>query len=98
MSQTQTTPASAVPASVMPANERVAIELGDDGVAQVRLIRGDKMNALDPEMFARIIEAGQVLNTMKGLRAVVLSGRARLFAPGSTSHRWEPSRAAVRQA
>lgn len=77
MSQTQTTPAS-----VMPANERVAIELGDDGVAQVRLIRGDKMNALDPEMFARIIEAGQVLNTMKGLRAVVLSGEGASFCAG----------------
>jgi len=30
---------------------RVSITLGEDGVAQVRLIRADKMNALDPDMF-----------------------------------------------
>ena len=74
MSQTQT--------QIMPANERVAIELGDDGVAQVRLIRADKMNALDPEMFARIIEAGELLNAAKGLRAVVLSGEGASFCAG----------------
>ena len=66
----------------MPANERVSIELGDDGVAQVRLIRGNKMNALDPEMFTRIIEAGAVLHELKGLRAVVLSGEGPSFCAG----------------
>ena len=60
------------------ANDRVSINLGSDGVAQVRLTRPEKMNALDPEMFARIIEAGQALHEMKGLRAVVLS-RLRQF-------------------
>lgn len=69
-------------ASTMSANDRVAIDLGDDGVAQVRFTRGDKMNALDPEMFARIIEAGSVLQRMKGLRAVVLSGEGRAFCAG----------------
>ncbi|QFT78879.1 crotonase/enoyl-CoA hydratase family protein [Erythrobacter sp. THAF29] len=68
--------------ATMPANERVSIELGEDGVAQVRLTRGDKMNALDPEMFARIIEAGTVLQRMKGLRAVVLSGEGPAFCAG----------------
>ncbi len=68
--------------ATMPANDRVSIELGDDGVAQVRLIRADKMNALDPEMFARIIEAGSVLQRMKGLRAVVLSGEGKAFCAG----------------
>ncbi|WP_082132939.1 crotonase/enoyl-CoA hydratase family protein [Pelagerythrobacter marensis] len=63
-------------------NERVSIELGEDGVAQVRLTRPDKMNALDPDMFARIIEAGQALHEMKGLRAVVLSGEGRAFCAG----------------
>lgn len=66
----------------MKPNERVSIELGDDGVAQVRLIRADKMNALDDEMFARLIEAGQALHDMKGLRAVVLSGEGRSFCAG----------------
>lgn len=63
-------------------NERVSIETGTDGVVQVRLTRGDKMNALDPEMFARIIEAGQYLHDLKGLRAVVLSGEGRAFCAG----------------
>ncbi|MGN6499241.1 MAG: crotonase/enoyl-CoA hydratase family protein [Tsuneonella sp.] len=63
-------------------NERIAIDLGDDGVAQVRLIRAHKMNALDPEMFARLIEAGQALHDMKGLRCVVLSGEGRAFCAG----------------
>ncbi|WP_128891037.1 crotonase/enoyl-CoA hydratase family protein [Erythrobacter sp. HKB08] len=65
-----------------PKNDRVSIELGEDGVAQVRLVRGDKMNALDPEMFDWIIRAGQVLHDMKGLRAVVLSGEGRAFCAG----------------
>ncbi len=63
-------------------NDRVRIELGEDGVAQVRLIRADKMNALDGEMFDRLIEAGQALHDMKGLRAVVLSGEGRAFCAG----------------
>lgn len=69
-------------AATMPANDRVAIDLGEDGVARVRLLRADKMNALDPEMFDRIIEAGDVLQRMKGLRAVVLSGEGRAFCAG----------------
>lgn len=63
-------------------NERVSIELGDDGVAQVRLTRAEKMNALDPGMFEAIIEAGSQLHSMKGLRAVVLSGEGRAFCAG----------------
>lgn len=62
--------------------DRVAIALGDDGVAQVRLTRADKMNALDPDMFEAIIEAGQALHKMKGLRVVVLSGEGRAFCAG----------------
>ncbi|BDW83732.1 enoyl-CoA hydratase [Erythrobacter sp. Dej080120_24] len=67
---------------LMPANDRVSIELGEDGVAQVRLIRADKMNALDPEMFAAIIEAGTILQRAKGVRVVVLSGEGRAFCAG----------------
>ena len=63
-------------------NDRVAIELGEDGVADVRFTRAGKMNALDPAMFQRIIEAGSALQRMKGLRAVVLSGEGRAFCAG----------------
>jgi enoyl-CoA hydratase/carnithine racemase len=66
---------------ISPAN-RVNISLGDDGVAQVRLIRADKMNALDPDMFAALLDAGRVLHDLKGLRAIVLSGEGRSFCAG----------------
>jgi enoyl-CoA hydratase/carnithine racemase len=61
--------------------DRVSIEL-KDGVADVRLIRADKMNALDRAMFEGIIEAGDQLAKMKGLRCVVLSGEGRAFCAG----------------
>ena len=66
----------------MQENDRIRIDLGDDGVAQVRFTRGDKMNALDPEQFDRIIEAGEYLRDLKGLRVVVLSGEGRTFCAG----------------
>ncbi|MFM5953656.1 MAG: enoyl-CoA hydratase-related protein, partial [Novosphingobium sp.] len=62
--------------------DRVSIELGEDGVAQVRLIRADKMNALDPAMFAALLDAGHLLHDLKGLRAVVLAGEGRSFCAG----------------
>jgi enoyl-CoA hydratase/carnithine racemase len=68
-------------------NDRIAIALGEDGVAQVRLTRGDKMNALDDVMFARLIEAGHALYAMKGLRVVVLSGEGRAFCAGLDTSR-----------
>lgn len=61
---------------------RVSIELNENGVAQVRLTRGDKMNALDHDMFEAIIEAGEALSEIQGLRAVVLSGEGRAFCAG----------------
>ena len=56
--------------------QRVAVEIGEDGVAHVRLNRADKMNALDPAMFEAIIAAG------KDVRVVVLSGEGRSFCAG----------------
>ena len=61
---------------------RVAISMDDHGVAHVRLIRADKMNALDPDMFAALLNAGHVLHDLKGLRCVVLSGEGRSFCAG----------------
>lgn len=66
----------------MPSSDRVSIDLGDNGVAQVRFTRADKMNALDPAQFEAILEAGEALRTMKGLRVVVLSGEGRAFCAG----------------
>ena len=61
---------------------RVAIDMDACGVAHVRLIRADKMNALDPDMFAALLNAGHVLHGLKGLRCVVLSGEGRSFCAG----------------
>ncbi|MFM6931286.1 MAG: enoyl-CoA hydratase-related protein, partial [Novosphingobium sp.] len=62
--------------------DRVAITIDEAGVAHVRLIRSDKMNALDPDMFAALLNAGHLLHEAKGLRAVVLSGEGRSFCAG----------------
>ncbi len=55
------------------APDRVTVTI-DDGVADVRLNRPDKRNALDPAMFTAIAEAGERLKTEDRLRAVVVSG------------------------
>jgi enoyl-CoA hydratase/carnithine racemase len=62
-------------------NDRVAVEI-TNGVADVRLVRADKMNALDNAMFQALIDAGERLKTEQGLRAVVLSGEGRAFCAG----------------
>jgi enoyl-CoA hydratase/carnithine racemase len=65
---------------------RVTIE---DGVADVRLSRADKMNALDPAMFDALVETGRSLASTPGLRAVVLSGEGRAFCAGLDMGRFE---------
>ncbi len=62
-------------------DRRVQIEIAD-GVADVRLTRGDRLNALDPAMFAGIADAIARLERAAGLRAVVLSGEGRAFCAG----------------
>lgn len=52
------------------------------GVADVRLNRPDKMNALDGAMFRALCDVGEELSTMSDLRAVVLSGEGRSFCAG----------------
>ena len=57
-------------------NDRVTVDI-KDGVADVRLVRADKMNALDDAMFSALIETGERLKGEAGVRAVVLSGEGR---------------------
>jgi len=52
------------------------------GVADVRLNRPDKMNALDQAMFDALVETGNSLARQQGLRAVVISGEGRAFCAG----------------
>lgn len=61
--------------------QRIAVDFAD-GIADVRLTRPDKMNALDPAMFAGLADAIERLNGTAGLRAVVLSGEGRAFCAG----------------
>jgi enoyl-CoA hydratase/carnithine racemase len=53
-----------------------------DGVADVRMNRPDKLNALDQAMFEGLVETGRALAGDKSLRAVVLSGEGRAFCAG----------------
>lgn len=62
-------------------DHRVTIHV-EAHVAQVRLARPDKLNALDPAMFAALIDAIAQLEAMPGLRAVVLAGEGRGFCAG----------------
>ena len=62
-------------------SDRLSISI-QDGVADVRLVRAEKMNALDPAMFDALSAAGERLKTEGGLRAVVLSGEGRAFCAG----------------
>jgi enoyl-CoA hydratase/carnithine racemase len=62
-------------------NDRVTIAI-EDGVADVRLNRPDKMNALDNAMFEGLVAAGERLKSERGVRAVVLSGEGRAFCAG----------------
>ena len=42
-------------------HDRISISTSDRGVADVRLDRADKMNALDPAMFSGLVEASDLL-------------------------------------
>ena len=61
--------------------DRVKVTISE-GVADVRLVRADKMNALDAAMFDALVATSERLAHEKGLRAVVLSGEGRAFCAG----------------
>src|ERR1700726_359545 len=60
---------------------RVSVTISE-GVADVRLVRVDKMNALDAAMFDALVTTSGRLSREKGLRAVILSGGGRAFCAG----------------
>jgi len=60
---------------------RVAITV-DGGIADVRLNRPDKLNALDPAMFEDLARAGDQLIRDGSVRVVVLRGEGRGFSAG----------------
>ena len=62
-------------------HQRIAIVV-ENGIADVRLARPDKMNALDPAMFDGIGAAIDALAERRDVRCVVLSGEGRAFCAG----------------
>jgi enoyl-CoA hydratase/carnithine racemase len=62
-------------------SQRVTVSL-DRGVADVRLNRPEKLNALDGEMFEALVATGTRLAGDRSVRAVVLSGEGRAFCAG----------------
>jgi len=62
-------------------DQRVVVAI-TDGVADVRLARPEKRNALDGAMFAGLVTAGERLKSEPGVRAVVLSGEGPDFCAG----------------
>ncbi|WP_194457616.1 crotonase/enoyl-CoA hydratase family protein [Bradyrhizobium sp. CCBAU 53421] len=61
--------------------DRISLSIAN-GVADVRLNRPDKLNALDPAMFSAIADAGAQLKDNPKVRAVVLSGAGQAFCAG----------------
>ncbi|HXV92930.1 MAG TPA: crotonase/enoyl-CoA hydratase family protein [Pseudonocardia sp.] len=61
--------------------ERVRVGVAD-GVAEVRLNRPEKRNALDPAMFEALVRAASALAAERSVRAVVLSGEGPDFCAG----------------
>ncbi len=62
-------------------SDRVSITV-TDRIADVRLTRADKMNAIDPAMFAAIGAAIDGLASRTDVRCAVLSGEGRAFCAG----------------
>jgi enoyl-CoA hydratase/carnithine racemase len=81
--------------------ERVTFRV-EGGVADVRLNRPEKLNALDLAMFDALVETGEQLAQDRSVRAVVLSGEGRGFCAGldfssfqAMAGRQEPDHSAV---
>lgn len=62
--------------------DRVQLRVDEQGVAEVCLVRGEKMNALDQDMFDALAEAIARLQAAPKLRAVVLHGEGKAFCAG----------------
>ena len=62
-------------------SDRINVSI-DQGVADVRLNRPEKMNALDRHLFSALVETADALARDTSLRCVVLSGEGRAFCAG----------------
>ena len=62
-------------------SDRVTLTI-TDGIADVRMNRPEKRNALDGAMFQALADTGERLKSAPGVRAVVLSGEGSSFCAG----------------
>ena len=62
--------------------QRVRVTVDDRGVAEVAMVRADKMNAIDAAMFKALIDAIDQLRGDRRVRVVVLHGEGRAFCAG----------------
>ena len=67
---------------------RLRIDIDAQGVAEVALVRSDKMNALDAAMFRSLMGAIDRLKADPTVRAVVLHGEGRAFCSGLDKSRF----------
>ena len=63
------------------ADDRVSLSIAD-GIADVRMTRADKRNALDSAMFLALADAGERHKQEPAVRVVVLSGEGASFCVG----------------
>ena len=63
-------------------SDRVTINVDERGIADVRMNRPEKRNALDTAMFTGLRDAGEQLKAMPEVRVVVLSGEGSSFCAG----------------
>lgn len=63
-------------------DDRVRVEIADDGVATVTMVRADKHNALDQAMFEALDGAATQLRDEVRARVVVLHGEGKSFCSG----------------
>lgn len=61
--------------------DRITVSI-DNGVADMRLSRPEKMNSLDRGMWGALSEAAEMLDADKSVRAIVMSGEGRAFCAG----------------
>lgn len=69
--------------------DRIRITRHDNGVAEVAMVRADKMNALDEAMFRSLLAAQDELRALPDVRAVVLHGEGRAFCAGLDRSRFQ---------
>ncbi|GAB4557474.1 MAG: crotonase/enoyl-CoA hydratase family protein [Rhizobacter sp.] len=69
--------------------QRVRVTVDDRGVAEVAMVRSDKMNAIDAAMFRALVAAVDQLRNDARVRVVVLHGEGRAFCAGLDMGRFQ---------